>query len=276
MQPAALIDGDPADAACLEERAFQFGDGVFETVAILDGQPCLWSSHIERLFGGCRRLGLPLPDAALLYDECRRIASGHARAVLKIFITAGCSERGYRRPAPAKPRRALRISQWQRVDDDRAWNARCCDYRLSDNPHLAGIKHLNRLDQVLARTEWTDDDIDEGIVRAQDGRIVSGTMSNLFVQKGSQVITPSIDSTGIAGVIRRLVLELGAPYAGQVVEGRVEMSQLREADAVFLTNSLIGIKRLMRIDDVEFDLGVAEHPVFATARGRCHQSSGPA
>ena len=204
------------------------------------------------------------------------LADSRQRAVIKIYVTAGVSARGYRRPEIAAARRVLEVHPWVDGDDARAWNARFCTYLLSENAHLAGIKHLNRLDQVLARSEWSDDDIDEGIVCAQDGRVVSGTMSNLFLQKGSQLVTPRIDSSGIAGVVRNLVLEIGIRSGRPVAEARVEKSQLPAADAVFVSNSLIGIKRLRRIDDVVFDTEVAEHPVLLEARIRCHQPLEPA
>ena len=110
MQHDVLVDGVEANGTWLEERAFQFGDGLFETVAIIDGKPCLWDAHMVRLRLGCRRLRLPHPDFSCLAEEGQRLCAGYARAVLKIFWTAGRSERGYRRPAALNPERHPRLA----------------------------------------------------------------------------------------------------------------------------------------------------------------------
>jgi 4-amino-4-deoxychorismate lyase len=198
MRHGVLVEGVEADGDCLFERAFQFGDGLFETVAVVDGNPCLWNAHMARLAEGCRRLRLPEPDFRLLAEEARRLCAGHRRVVLKVFWTAGRSQRGYRRPAPVAPRRMLQCSEWPGGVEGRSWELRRCAYRLGENPALAGIKHLNRLDQVVARAEWKDADFSEGLLLGQDGRVVCGTMSNIFVQRGDVLFTPVIDGAGPA------------------------------------------------------------------------------
>ena len=105
MRHDVLIDGVEADGGWLEERAFQFGDGLFETIAIIDGKPCLWDAHMARLADGCDRLRLPQPDLNQITEESRRLCAGRQRAVLKLYWTAGPSERGYRRPTALNPRR---------------------------------------------------------------------------------------------------------------------------------------------------------------------------
>lgn len=277
MRDAVLIDGVPSEAAWLHDRGFQFGDGLFETLAIRDGEPCLWSAHMDRLRAGAGRLGVPCPDPTLLYRECCALAAGHERAVIKIYVTAGDSARGYRRPPSPVSRRILSLSSWPYPPSGEVvWRARMCAYRLSENAQLAGMKHLNRLDQVLARAEWQDDTFDEGIVRGQDGRVVSGTMSNIFLQHGNELHTPSIDSAGIAGVVRRLVIDLSQRQGTNAIERRVEVDDLWRADAIFMTNSLVGIARLVRLDDRTFDPDVAEHPAIAAARLHCHRPGGQA
>ena len=271
MHQDALIDGMAADEGWLHERAFQFGDGLFETIAIIDGLPCLWDAHLVRLFDGCRRLRLPTPDPQLLYDECLRLAGGRARAVLKIFWTAGHSERGYRRPPVIRPRRMLRISQWHESAVPAFWSLRQCAHRLGENPALAGIKHLNRLDQVLARAEWDDDAIQEGLVLGQDGRVLCGTMSNLFLQSGDRLSTPCVKRAGIAGVVRELARQL-ASDSGQVLEEvDVPIDAVHAADALFLSNSLIGVVRVGRFADRIFDRDVVEHPLMTETRSQCHR-----
>jgi len=271
MPNDVLIDGIPADGSWLDERALQFGDGLFETVAIIDEKPCLWDLHMARLAEGCRRLRLPLPDFELLMQESRALCAGVARAVLKLYWTAGASTRGYRRPVPLRPRRMLRISDWPYAQTGEGWNLRYCAHRLGTNPMLAQIKHLNRLDQVIARAEWDDPAVGEGLMLGQDGHVVSGSMSNLFVQRDAQLITPAIRGAGVAGVVRGLALRLAAQSGVQLVEAEISQEQVHSADALYLSNSLIGVARVARCESRAYDLGRPEHALMAETRRLCHQ-----
>lgn len=271
MHDEVLIDGVSVAADWLGDRGFQYGDGLFETIAVVDGQPCLWDAHMARLSDGCRQLNLPLPDPALLRTECQMFVGGLARAVLKIYWTAGDSSRGYRRPHPLKARRILRVSKWSQVDPTRHWVVRLCQHRLGDNPRLAGWKHLNRLEQVLGRSEWTDESADEGIMCGLDGRVVSGTMSNLIVQKGETLLTPPVDRAGIAGVVRGLFLALASDDPAAVRQDTLSVRQVVDADALYMTNSLIGVVRVRRFDDREYDMSVRENALVESVRAACHQ-----
>ena len=269
MQAEVLVDGVETQAAWLQERGFQYGDGLFETVAIRQGKPCLWQSHLARLSLGCRRLGLPLPDFSRLAEEAGRLCAGLERAVLKIYWTAGRSQRGYRRPSALVPQRIVCSSDWP--TQPAVWHLRQCTHRLGENPALAEVKHLNRLDQVVARAEWDDPSIGEGLMLGQDGRVVSGTMSNIFVQKGSELHTPALAGAGIAGVVRTLVLEAGERVAQDVRVGRVSLQDVHEADALYLANSLLGLVRVERYESIEYPASVETHRAVVEARRLCHQ-----
>jgi 4-amino-4-deoxychorismate lyase len=275
MTDEVLIDGTAVDGIWLEERAFQFGDGLFETIAIVNGWPCLWDAHMRRLTEGCQRLKLPQPDPQILIDECTSLSAEREKAVLKVYWTAGRSARGYRRPQPARPRRILQLSDWQHAAPSSACVVRLCAHRLSENRVTAQIKHLNRLDQVIARAEWDDAEIGEGLMLGQDGRVVSGTMSNLFVQRGGMLATPAIEGAGIAGVVRDLTLNLAA-NSGQAVEvTNVSIDAVHAADALYLTNSLIGVVRVGKFETTAYDGAVAEHPLMTETRNLCHRSDIP-
>lgn len=270
MAVATLIDGRPCGDEWLDERGFQFGDGLFETIAVVDGAPCLWEAHLARLQLGCERLQLPPPQPDLLTAEARDLCAGRSRAVLKLYWTAGRSARGYRRPVPLQPMRVLRCSDWPYVEPPHSWSLRLCLHRLGDNPRLAGIKHLNRLDQVLARAEWDDPAIDEGLVLDQRGSVVCGTMSNLFVESGDGLITPPIDRAGIGGVVRALVLRQAERLGVPVTEAPIEPEALYAADALYLCNSLIGVVRAAHLGHRAYDLTRPEHPAMSAARRLCH------
>lgn len=273
MPDAVFIDGVASHADWLSDRAFQFGDGVFETVAIVDGSPCLWDAHLDRLAEGSRRLGLPQPDRATLTRECEDLCRGQRRAVLKLYWTAAPSARGYRRAQPGLGRRILQLHAWTPAAAS-PWHVRLCEHRLSENPVLAQIKHLNRLDQVIARAEWDDPGIAEGLMRGQDGRVVCGTMSNLFIQQGGRLATPAVDRAGIAGVVRDLVLQLAASAAEEIEVADIPVDRLHGADALYLSNSLLGMVRVGRLASTRFDPDVPEHPLMTRVRDRCHVPGG--
>jgi len=248
-------DNHPCSMLAADDRATQYGDGLFETIAIRNGAPRLWNYHVERLQAGAARLGLAAPPEPELRTRLEaaleQSRADTARCVAKLLVTAGAGPRGYRRSreapltvltglsqAPALPQAAYRDG----VD------LRLCNTRLAMQPQLAGIKTVNRLEQVLARNEWHDDSIFEGLTLDADGRLICGTMSNVFLSNGQQLITPAITRCGVSGVMRRQVLALldGAGIDCRVRD--VEVDELWIADGVFISNSQIGIVPAKRCD----------------------------
>lgn len=270
MVDAVLVDGQPTPADWLSERAFQFGDGLFETIAVIDGILCLWDAHMQRLLRGCERLRLPKPDVDVLYNDARQLCHDTDCAVLKMYWTAGRSQRGYRRPSPLTPQRIMSRSPWPYTEVQTHWVVCQCTHRLSENTVLAGIKHLNRLDQVIARSEWDDPQIHEGVMLGQDGRVVCGTMSNLLLQFEDHLLTPSISDAGIDGVVRQLLIETAQRVGADIRIADVGLAELQKAQAVYFTNSLIGVVRAARVGETVYDTHVAEHPVIADVRKACH------
>lgn len=272
VMTAALVDGQPADRVDICDRGFQFGDGLFETVAVVDGAPCHWGLHLARLVDGCRRLRLPVPDAGLLGREAAALCADDERATLKIYWTAGDSPRGYARPAAPSPRRIVQVFRGPRsLKTDRPWHVTWCRQRWGENPQLAGIKHLNRLEQVLARDEVVNAGRDEGLMLGQDGRVVSGTMTNLILQFGDRLVTPALDGAGIRGITRGLAIQVAGDLGTAISEQAVTVDHVNDADAVFLCNSLLGFARVESIDDTVFDSAVTEHPAVIAARQLVHR-----
>ncbi|MDX2425918.1 MAG: aminodeoxychorismate lyase, partial [Cycloclasticus sp.] len=180
-----LVNGVPRDVVAVSDRGLQYGDGLFETIAVRAGAPCLWSRHIDRLQRGCRVLNLSLPPVDQLLEECLSLTQDHDAAVLKIILTRGSGGRGYTPPTDPTPVRILSLHP--SPDYPPAWRdagvvVTLCRSRSSENNQLAGLKHLNRLDQVLARKEVSAaDGCIEGLMRDSRGRIIGGTMTNLFL-----------------------------------------------------------------------------------------------
>lgn len=241
---AVWINGEPGEAIRVFDRGLQYGDGLFETLAAFDGN-CPWFDlHYQRLRLGCELLQLPVPEPSLLLQEVRQAASGQQRAVIKIILTSGSGGRGYARPDPVRPSRIVMRYPWP---DHPAghWlegvRVHQCHTPLACHPDLAEIKHLNRLEQVLARQEWQGKDFAEGLMGDRDGNVIEGTMSNLFLVQNGILHTPDLKDCGVHGIARRQILALAAGTGIETVVGDYTPADLLGADEIMLSNSLIGI-----------------------------------
>lgn len=253
-----LIDGKDSDQIAADDRGLLYGDGLFETLAVKDGVPQLWLEHSARLQRDCVRLGITPPSAELLHTEALQLCNGQTRAVLKIIITRGSGGRGYRPPVPATPRRILSLHPWPDYPAqyaEQGVRVRLCTIPLGSNPRLAGIKHLNRLEQVLARAEWDDPEIVEGLLLDGAGRLIEGTMSNVFLVRHGQLLTPALDECGVAGVMRARVLELAGRLGIPAAVAPLQPGDVARADEIFLCNSLIGVWPVRQFEQQAFAVG---------------------
>jgi 4-amino-4-deoxychorismate lyase len=230
-----FADGDRVPAA---DRGFTYGDGLFETLRVVDGRAPLWSRHLARFVASCARLGMPAPDADAIHAEVLRLADGMTDAVVRVTLTRGEGPRGYALPSLPRPRVVVHAAPL-RLDADTYASGlalRLCETRLASQPALAGMKHLNRLEQVLARAEWSDATFGEGLMRDDRGDLTCATAANLFAVFAGQLATPAVDRCGVAGVARAEVLAVRP-----VNVARIAPSRLVEADEVFLTSAVRGI-----------------------------------
>jgi 4-amino-4-deoxychorismate lyase len=244
VMQTTVINGELGDVIAVRDRGLQYGDGLFETIAVIDGQPQHFERHLQRLQAGCARLGITAPSAPQIFDDLLKLPVGSERAVLKIIITRGSGGRGYRAALNAVPTRILSLWPWPEYPPDCAEQGvvvRVCDTLLGSNPRLAGIKHLNRLEQVLARSEWNDDDIMEGLMLDQGGNLIEGTMSNVFVLLEGELHTPRLEQSGVAGIMRQIVMDHCEGIGSPVIERPISMDELGRAEEIILTNSLIGL-----------------------------------
>ena len=239
-----LINGLESNTVLASDRGLSYGDGVFETLAVVDGRPRLLAYHQNRLRNGLSRLGIPLKDMSELWLEVEDLASKQEKAVIKVVVTRGVGERGYRSPKNPEPTRIVQLNSWPQYPDrfyTRGIEMRLCRYRLGHAPELAGLKHLNRLEQVMARSEWSDPNVPEGIMLDVDGRVISGTMSNIFIASDNTLVTPLLSRCGVNGVMRQAVMDKGKILGFGVSEEHLLLDDLKAADEVFVCNSLVGI-----------------------------------
>jgi 4-amino-4-deoxychorismate lyase len=234
------INGRQGTLIDCRDRGLNYGDGLFETMLVRRRRVRLLALHLERLAEGCRRLGIEAPAAAIEREIVRR-ARGSAAGVLKLILTRGRGARGYRPVGDERCTRVLSLDALPAAAGARPVRVRLCRTRLGLNPDLAGLKTLNRLESVLARSEWRDARIWEGLMRDVDGTVVCGTMSNVFLRRGSTLMTPALDRCGVAGVMRRWVLEQAGDLRLRVWQGRLPVEAFRDAEEVFMSNAVAGI-----------------------------------
>jgi 4-amino-4-deoxychorismate lyase len=253
-----LVNGQNQNHIDVADRGLHYGDGLFETIAVNDGQPRLWERHWRRLSMGCRRLGLAQPEPGMLWEEASRVCCGVDRGVLKIILTRGAGGRGYHPPQTGQATRIMATYPWPAYPEAN-WRqgvaVRLCTTRLGRNSALAGMKHLNRLEQVLARSEWEASHIAEGLMLDDDDHIIAGTMSNLFIVTAQGLLTPVLTACGVAGVMRSVILDLATELDIAWQEAPLRLEDLHRADEVFLSNALIGIWPVRRIEQRDYGVG---------------------
>jgi 4-amino-4-deoxychorismate lyase len=248
MSSRTLINGAPIEVVQALDRGLAYGDGLFESIRFVGTVAPLWSRHMQRLSLSCERLRLPIPDLAQLGREALEVSRGLAQSVVRITLTRGIGERGYAPPLSPQPTRIVTAFAPPQVSDEvysRGVRVRVCNIRLAEQPLLAGMKHLNRLEQVLARAEWNDPAIAEGVLCDIHGHVISATMANLFALVDGVLMTPAVDRCGVAGVARAEILAT----CPQAQVGPLTLDTLREANEVFLSSSVRGILPVHSLDE---------------------------
>ena len=265
------VNGHAGGTVDARDRGLQYGDGVFETMRVRRGAIRLLDYHLERLDEGCRRLAIPSPKVQRLRRELQRIAVQRSEAVLKMILTRGIGPRGFRSSGRERSTRVISLHPLSRSAMQATQTpvrVRMCAMRLGTNAALAGLKTLNRLESVLARAEWSDARVWGGLMRDGDDHIVCGTMSNLFIRRGSTLITPAVDRCGIAGVMRRWVLEQADSLELRATIGRLRWDDMGRAEEVFMTNAVVGIVPVAAIQHGRVRVRFAEQGIAHQLRRR--------
>ena len=256
MSVRVFVGNDRVDAWPVGNRLEAYGDGLFETMRVHRGELPWWRSHWDRLAHGAHRLRLPLPDEALVREAAASLFADGGDGVLKLLLGRGGTNRGYAPTSSASPLWMLSRHALPAVGPD-GLAARWCETRLSIQPVLAGLKHCNRLEQVLARAECDDAGVDEGLMLDSEGNVVSATSGNLFMLSDGRWSTPLVDRCGVAGVCRAHLINLL-----QASELSLSPAQVEAAEAVFLCNAVRGILPLARLGARAW----TPHPAIADAK----------
>ncbi|MBW4052202.1 MAG: aminodeoxychorismate lyase [Proteobacteria bacterium] len=258
-----LVNGVAAEALSVLDRGLHFGDGVFETIACLHGRPRFLSLHLERLDHGCRTLGFGPPPSQVLREEIERLAGAADRSIVKLIVTRGPALlRGYAVSGRERATRVVIRYPWpveEAALQQQGVSVRVAAMRLGENPALAGLKHCNRLEQILARSEPDGAGAAEALMLSRSGMLVSGTMTNVFVVEGPphlpRLRTPAIDVCGVAGVMRRVVLREAVRAGISATQCALWPEDLAAAAEVFLTNARVGIWPVARLGERTLEPG---------------------
>ena len=239
------------------DRGFAYGDGVFRTIKMIGGLPQFWPQHYQKLVADCAAINIVCPSAELLMSDLQQLFLADAEkvdlmAVAKIIITRGEGNRGYTPPAITAPMRVVVKSPMPNYPESRlelGVQLTVCDTRLAAQPKLAGVKHLNRLENVLARMEWQSPDIADGIMLDMQDNVIECTSANIFARFGDELITPSLTQCGIAGITRQRIMELAYTLHLKTAVETFNVDQLLAADEVIICSSLYGAWQVNQIAD---------------------------
>lgn len=261
------INGQINQNVSIDDRGLNYGDGLFTTAKIKQGQVQLLPAHIQRLQEGCEKLVIEPVDFCWLEDYLKQVSANYDRAVLKVLISAGQGGRGYSRAGASKPNVVVSIhsfpdyfKQWQ-ANGITLGNAKS---QLGLNPLLGGIKHLNRLEQVLIKNELLDQSFDDLLVCNINNQVIETTSANVFYQIRQQWHTPSIELSGVNGLMRQHILNIARERAIYIKESQHTLSDLAQVNAMFICNCLSGIVPVRHYADTPLDIA----PVL-TFKGRC-------
>lgn len=248
------INGSPGRLVDIMDRGLAYGDGLFETIAIRNSKARFLDLHLDRLYGGAARLRLPVMERDSLHTQLTAAAAAIDEGVMKLILTRGPGPRGYAPAGHQQPTVAwgldrIKAQRWTQI------RVRWCETIAGRNPATAGLKTLCRLEQVLARSEWQDGSVAEGLMCDEQGQLVGGTASNVFIVSGGRLLTPAVTQSGIAGVMRRVILQQAQETGLDSHEVSVAREELLDADEVFVCNALTGIRPVRQLGNRQWSLG---------------------
>lgn len=267
LSKTTLINGVPADFLNINDRAIHYGDGLFETILCENNRLLYWKQHYHRLQASAVKLKMHCPDELLLLDDIKGLLkdidnSDNNIFSIKIIISRGNGERGYQFQ---KGNNVTRVVMLSALDPDCSslitgslvsGDLYVCEQQVSINENLAGLKHLNRLENVLARNEWrtspANNKIIDGLMLNANHHVIEGSMSNLFMVKGNQLITPSLKQSGINGIMRDVIIDIARKKKIDTSIVKPSLEDCYAMDECFITNSLIGMKAINNIADHEY------------------------
>ena len=263
----SLINGKFKDSISVYDRGLAYGDGFFETMlwdSFKDKNKInvgveFWLRHLKRIKDGCRLMQINFPTNDEIIGQRNKLLKASLKqkksGLLKMIITRGEGGRGYKFEKNMSPTIIFLSLQKPKIEKKHiklGVTVKICETNLSKNTNLFGFKHLNRLDSVLARSEWEDEKIFEGVFVDSKQNILEGTMTNIFFVKKKTLITPPIIDSGINGVMRQVVIDNAKLFFDKVIIKNINLSDVKKFDQMFLTNSVLKVMPVSRFEKKKF------------------------
>lgn len=266
------VNGVETSAINIADRGLAYGDGLFETMRVVQGQVPLLDWHLKRFLRGVEVLGFGqaehlqsdfLKYLTIALDEIKNNACLET-SLIKLIVTRGSNGRGYMPPIDPHYQFIVQVFDQPEYPESHRYEGivlKECEYRLAYQPQLAGIKHLNRLDQVLASQELLG--LAEGLMLDYQNRVIEGTKSNLLMFQGGQIITPNLDNCGVQGVLRDALINAcavkGSGLQLSILERDISFTELKKCEGLAMINSVFGIwpvRTLACVDgrDIDFEI----------------------
>ncbi len=261
-----LVNDQPTDCLPVTDRGLAYGDGLFETMLVKDNHVILAGEHLKRLIHGCRRLGLNYQPGPALFQkalEFHKTLQTDSAVVVKVIITRGAGGRGYSPHNVAKPTEIIGLFPTPQLPDElyvKGTDIRILTTPCSQNPSFAGMKHLCRLEQVMASAELNEGEF-EGIMPDMDGNIVEGTKTNILYRRRGQWFTPTLTMSGIKGVLREHILASQADYGLKVAEKDISQAECASIEAMALINSVVGVVPVKSLANIALDVDCVRQEV---------------
>ena len=271
-----LINGVTTDYLNINDRAIHYGDGLFETILCSNNKLFYWEQHYQRLQLSSKKLKINCPAEQLLLNDIKALLaanenpasenSANNSCVIKIIVSRGTGERGYKISKTMSANRLVLLSVIE-ADYSSLLSGRLltgdlylCEQQVSINESLAGLKHLNRLENVLARNEWGynkqshagNNKIIDGLMINANQHVIEGTMSNLFAVKDNQLLTPDLTQSGVKGIMRDEIINIANKMDIKVSIVNMSIDELPVMDGLFISNSLIGMKSINKLIDTQY------------------------
>ena len=270
-----LINGVASEFLSVNDRSIHYGDGLFETILCDARHLYYWHQHFQRLRSSAEKLKLECPEATVFLSDIASLLNEYqidGACVLKIILTRGESERGYSFSKKSDVNRIVMISKLDAAYSSLlsnkllSGNLFLCEQQASINKNLAGLKHLNRLENVMARNEWgvgsADANIIDGLMVNANRHVIEGSMSNLFAVKGDKLYTPELSFSGINGIMRDMIIDLAVNNKIDLSIVNLEIEELFSMDELFITNSLIGMKSVSCFENTEYNYQQITNIIF--------------
>ncbi len=251
-----ISDLDESSCVDLQDRAFHYGDGLFETLLLENGELRFWPAHYQRLSESAQRLLIACPDKLWFEHELQPYIALKKRLVIKILLSRGSGGRGIQLPKKDSSNVYLLHYNADNIVLNQSIKAIFSEITLPENQNLAGIKHLNRLDYTLAAASLQQyPTFDEALLMDKHGHVIEGIIHNLFFVRDGIFYTADLSRCGVNGVMRRIILKKLKQMGKKVKIGDYLRSDVLAADECFVCNSVQGIRPLNAIGKQIFKHG---------------------